>query len=60
LNLRHETVRLDQLGDCLLLRYHDGVKMTRLTVVVILNKSDTQPRVETMMGSQLRSAACIV
>jgi hypothetical protein len=40
LNLRHEAVRLDGLGDCLLLRYHDGVKATRVTVGVILNKSD--------------------
>jgi len=60
LNLRHETARLDKLGDRLLLRYHDGVKVTRVTVGVILNKSDTQPRVETMMGLQLRSTACNV
>jgi hypothetical protein len=38
--LRREAVRLDKLGGCLLQRYHDGVKLTRLRVGVMLNKSD--------------------
>jgi hypothetical protein len=38
--LRREAIRLDELGGCLLQRYHHGVKPTRLTVGVMLNKGD--------------------